>query len=322
MNIDLVEAILSGNHRAAARLMRLLDDGAPLAQEAMARLFPHTGKAYILGITGNPGSGKSSLVNGMITRFRAQGHSVGCIAIDPTSPFSGGAILGDRVRMQEHANDPDVFIRSVATRGHLGGLSRSTPGLVQIMDAMGFDIVIVETVGVGQAEVDIVRFADTSLVVLVPGLGDDVQAEKAGLMEIADIFVLNKSDRPGLKRLQREVRTMLSIHRAALGEETFRPQIIPTSVTTNEGLNDLMDAIKNHRQYLAELPDQHGRRHQRNAHLLRAITRTEIEHLIESATSSPRFESLVNQIQRAEIDPYHASQELLTALFAPNEEDR
>lgn len=314
MTSPLTQSILEGNIRAAARLMRLLDDGASSARKTMAELFPHTGKAFILGITGNPGSGKSSLVNRLIGRYRAQGLTVGCVAIDPTSPFSGGAILGDRVRMQQHAGDPGVFIRSVATRGHLGGLSRSTPGLVQIMDAMGYDVVIIETVGVGQDEVDIVRFADTSLVVLVPGLGDDIQAEKAGLMEIADVFVLNKSDRPGIERLQREIRAMLSIHRSAASDDVFRPQIIKTSATAGDGVDELIAAIDAHREHLLTLPNQEGRLRRRQSHMIRAIARTELELLFAHRTSSEAFERLVDDVHAGVLDPYSAAARLTRGL--------
>ena len=314
MTSPLTRSILEGNIRSAARLMRLLDDGSPSARASMAELFPHTGKAFILGITGNPGSGKSSLVNHLISAFRAQNLTVGCVAVDPTSPFSGGAILGDRVRMQQHSSDPGVFIRSVATRGHMGGLSRSTPALVQVMDAMGYDVVIIETVGVGQDEVDIVRFADTSLVVLVPGLGDDVQAEKAGLMEIADIFVLNKADRPGVDRLQREIRAMLSIHRASTTAEVALPRLIKTSATNGQGLPDLMEAIDAHRDYLHSLPDQDQRLRRRQAHLIRAIARTELELLFARHTTSEPFERLLDQVVSGQSDPYAAADTLTTWL--------
>lgn len=314
MTNDLAEEILKGNYRAAARLMRLLDDGSSLAREAMATLFPHTGGAFILGITGNPGSGKSSLVNELIRRLRRKDLRVGCVAVDPTSPFSGGAILGDRVRMQEHSGDPGVFIRSVATRGHLGGLSRSTPGLVQVMDAMGFDVIIIETVGVGQDEIDIVRFADTSLVVLVPGLGDDIQAEKAGLMEIADIFVLNKSDRPGIDRLHREVRSMLSIHRSAGSTREFHPEIIKTSVTRGEGLDELMIAIEAHQLHLESLPDQLSRKRDRQNHLVRAIARTELEFLFSKGTEAPEFQELISQVHQGTLDPYKAAHLFINSL--------
>ena len=310
MSGDLLPRILNGETRAAARLMRLVDDGAPRAREIMSALFPHTGNAYILGVTGNPGSGKSTLVNQLISRFRRQDLTVGCVAVDPTSPFSGGAILGDRVRMQDHATDDGVFIRSVATRGHMGGLSRSTPAMVQVMDAMGFDVVIIETVGVGQDEVEIVQFADTSLVVLVPGLGDDIQADKAGLLEIADIFVLNKADRPGIKRLNREIRAMLNLHRVADGEdEPYRPVICQTSAIADEGVDELIESIDAHRASLAS-GDPAVRRRKRHSHLVRAIARTELESLFALHTSSEKFQDLIDQVTSGTLDPYGAADEL------------
>lgn len=316
MKGDLSELILKGNTRAAARLMRLVDDGAPRAREELARLFPHTGQAFVLGVTGNPGAGKSTLVSRLIAKFRENGQTVGCVAVDPTSPFSGGAILGDRVRMQTHADDPGVFIRSVATRGHLGGLSRSTPAMVQVMDAMGFDVVIIETVGVGQAEVEIVQFADVNLVLLVPGLGDDIQAEKAGLMEIADIFVLNKADRPGIQRLHREVRTMLNLYRASLnGEAVPRPDLIQTSATEDTGLDELFEAISTRRRQAENSADQAQLRRRRYAHLMRAILRTELESRLKNLASSPQFQETIALVAAGQLDPYSGADELLHALF-------
>ncbi|HEY6002023.1 MAG TPA: methylmalonyl Co-A mutase-associated GTPase MeaB [Anaeromyxobacter sp.] len=213
----LAERVLSGDVRAAARLMRDLDDRLPEAEEALRTLFPRTGRAYVVGLTGAPGTGKSSLTDRLIAHYRAAGKSVGVVAIDPTSPFSGGAILGDRIRMQDHALDPGVFIRSLATRGHLGGLSRSTSDVVQVLDAMGKDLVIVETVGVGQDEIEVASFAHTVVVVAVPGLGDDVQAIKAGVLEIADVFAVNKADREGADRTMRDLQMMLELRRTVAG---------------------------------------------------------------------------------------------------------
>jgi LAO/AO transport system kinase len=207
----LVAGVRAGDRRAGARLMRALDDERPAAREALRALFPATGRAYRLGLTGNPGAGKSTLADQLVGAYRARGLRVGVVAVDPTSPFSGGAILGDRIRMQRHALDPDVFIRSLATRGALGGLSRSTGDVVDVLDAMGHDVVLIETVGVGQDEVDVLRLADTALVVTVPGLGDDVQAIKAGLLEIADVLVVNKADREGASRTVRDLETMLGL---------------------------------------------------------------------------------------------------------------
>lgn len=316
MNDSLSEEILDGNRRAAARLMRLLDDRSPDAPDVLAELFPHTGNSYILGVTGNPGSGKSTLVNQLIGAFRDRGKTVGCIAVDPTSPFSGGAILGDRVRMQDHADDDGVFIRSVATRGHLGGLSRSTPAMVQVLDAMNYDVVIVETVGVGQDEVEIVRLADTSLVVLVPGLGDDIQADKAGLMEIADIFVLNKSDLPGSDRLRREIQTMLALHRVTESgdDDAGRPPIISTTATSGDGVDELLSAVNDHRSHIEHSGDGLPRSHRRCAHLIRAIARTELDCLFEEIGTSDQFETLVDEVVDGQTDPYTAAERLVRQL--------
>jgi len=206
-----IAKILAGDVAEAARLIRDLDDRRPAALAAVKALFPHTGKAYVVGVTGNPGAGKSTLVDALIAHYRAAGETVGVIAIDPSSPFSGGALLGDRVRMQEHATDPDVFIRSMATRGHLGGMALAAPEAVRILEAAGFDLVIVETVGVGQAEVDVAAATDTAVVVLAPGLGDAVQMAKAGILEVADVFIVNKSDRDGAAAVVRELRQMLHL---------------------------------------------------------------------------------------------------------------
>lgn len=306
---ELDRRILDGETRAAARLMRLIDDNARQARQFLSNLQPHTGTAFILGITGNPGSGKSTLVNQLIHRFRQRGETVGCIAIDPTSPFSGGAILGDRVRMQDHADDEGVFIRSVATRGHLGGLSRSTPAMVQVMDAMGFDLILVETVGVGQDEIEIVGLADTNLVVLVPGLGDDIQAEKAGLLEIADIFVLNKSDLPGKNRLRREIRTMLSLHRATDGDESM-PAIQPTIATSGHGVDELLESIDERRAAVENPRNNDTRRKKRCTQLIRAIARSELDRAFNEAVDSRRFQALVEQVLQGSTDPYSAAEKL------------
>src|SRR5512133_3400467 len=209
----IAQRVLDGDVRAAARLMRDLDDGLPSATESLRALFPRTGRAYVIGLTGSPGAGKSSLTDRLVAHYRAAGKTVGVVAVDPTSPFTGGAILGDRIRMQDHALDPGVFIRSMATRGNLGGLSRATAGVVAVMDAMGKDVVVVETVGVGQDEIEVAALAHTVVVVAVPGLGDDVQAIKAGVLEIADVFAVNKADRDGADRTVRDLQTMLELRR-------------------------------------------------------------------------------------------------------------
>ncbi len=245
---ELAARVVAGDVRAAARLMRDLDDRRPEAIAVLKALFAHTGRAYIVGVTGNPGSGKSTVVDALISHYRAGGERVGVVAVDPTSPFSGGAILGDRIRMQRHATDPGVFIRSLATRGHLGGLSRSTFDVVTVLDAMGFDRVLVETVGVGQDEVDVMKAAHTSVVVTVPGLGDDIQAIKAGILEIADVLVVNKADREGADRAERDLMHMLDLR--APGErkdvEIVRT-IANRGLAAGSGMVELAAAIAAHR---------------------------------------------------------------------------
>jgi LAO/AO transport system kinase len=244
--IDL-QPILAGDIRSAARLMRDLDDRRPDAMAALKALFAHTGKAYVVGITGNPGAGKSTVVDALISHYRAAGGKVGVVAVDPTSPFSGGAILGDRIRMQRHALDPGVFIRSVATRGHLGGLSRSTFDIVHVLDAMGFERVIVETVGVGQDEVDVMRAAHTTVVVTVPGLGDDIQAIKSGLLEVADVLVVNKADREGADRTERDLMHMLDLRAADRKDVQIVRTIATRGTADGSGITELAAAVEAHR---------------------------------------------------------------------------
>ena len=245
---ELLARIVAGDIRIAARLMREVDDRSPEARTALKALYPHTGRGYIVGITGNPGAGKSTVVDALIARYRAAGERVGVVCIDPTSPFSGGAILGDRIRMQRHFTDDGVFIRSVATRGHLGGLSRSTFDIVAVLDAMGYQRILIETVGVGQDEVDVMKAAHTSVVVTVPGLGDDIQAIKAGILEIADVLCINKADREGADRAERDLLHMLDLR--ADGERK-QVEILRTianrNVGTGSGIGELAEAIDRHR---------------------------------------------------------------------------
>ncbi len=241
---ELAERIRAGDIRALARAATLIESRAPQFDALMSELFPHTGRAPILGITGAPGSGKSTLVDQVTAAYRASGKTVGVVAVDPSSPYSGGAILGDRIRMQRHSGDPGVFIRSMATRGSMGGLARATTDLALLFDAAGRDVVIVETVGVGQDEVDVARLADVTLVVLVPGSGDDVQAIKAGIMEIADVFVLNKADLPGAAKLEREIRADLTLaHRP----DGWTPEVIRTVASDGQGIAELIDAANRYR---------------------------------------------------------------------------
>src|SRR5258706_1488355 len=242
-----IDAILAGEVRTAARLMRDLDDRRPGALAALKALFPHTGKAYLVGITGNPGAGKSTVVDALIAHYREAGEKVGVVCVDPTSPFSGGAILGDRIRMQRHALDPGVFIRSLATRGHLGGLSRSTFDVVHVLDAMGFERILLETVGVGQDEVEVMKAAHTTLVVTVPGLGDDIQAIKAGLLQVADVLVVNKADREGADRTERDLMHMLDLRSGDRKDVTIIRTIATRGTAADSGIADLAGAVEAHR---------------------------------------------------------------------------
>ncbi len=243
-----IEPILRGDVRTAARLMRDLDDRRPAALSMLKALFPHTGKAYLVGVTGNPGAGKSTVVDALIAHYRAQGDKVGVVCVDPTSPFSGGAILGDRIRMQRHALDPDVFIRSLATRGHLGGLSRSTFDVAHVLDAMGFSRILIETVGVGQDEVDVMKAAHTTVVVTVPGLGDDIQAIKSGLLEVADVLVVNKSDREGADRTERDLMHMLDLRAHGERKEVEIVRTVATrGIAEGSGIRELAVAVEAHR---------------------------------------------------------------------------
>ncbi len=248
--MDIVEQIISGDVRATARLLRDIDDEIPTSKEILKELYPHTGKAYVIGFTGSPGVGKSTLVDQMAILYRKEGKTVGILAVDPTSPFSGGAILGDRIRMQRHFLDAGVFIRSLATRGHFGGLTRSTNDMVNVLDAMGKDIIIVETVGVGQDEVEIANSAHSTVLVTVPGMGDDIQAIKAGIMEIGNIFVVNKADREGSRKTIRELRNMIEIGCRRGGSNGWEPPIIETEALKSRGMEELHGAIEKHRSYL------------------------------------------------------------------------
>jgi LAO/AO transport system kinase len=298
----LVDAVLKGDVRAGARLMRDLDDGRPGALDALRALYSHTGRAFVLGVTGNPGAGKSTVVDALIGQYRRAGKRVGVVAVDPTSPFSGGAILGDRIRMQRHATDDGVFIRSLATRGHLGGLSRSTGDVVLVLDAMGYDVVIVETVGVGQDEVDVVTQTETAVVVTVPGLGDDIQAIKAGILEIADVLVVNKADRDGADRTVRDLIGMLEL-RAPGTEEV---EIVRTVATTAEGIPELIAAVDRHR----ERTRQEGgaastRRMERATAEVRAVLMDRARSDADRGIAAAR--ATLEKVARRELDPYTAA---------------
>jgi LAO/AO transport system kinase len=297
----LSERVLAGDPRAIARAISLIEDESPAGAELVRRIFPSTGKAYLIGVTGPPGAGKSTLVDRMTTEIRKTGRTIGVVAVDPTSPYTGGAILGDRVRMQAHAGDSGVFIRSMATRGHLGGLARETGEAAMVLDAAGKDVVIIETVGVGQDEVDIVRSADISIVTVVPGAGDEVQALKAGIMEIADIFVVNKADRDGADRTVNSIEAMLTLHTFADGE--WRPPIMKTEATTGRGVPELIDMIEKFKTHTAA--ERGSRRRARAEWRLRELLGQRfMRHVEQHVLRAGEFDELLNRIAARETDPY------------------
>jgi len=310
MNGGLAKRILEGDIRAASRLMRDIDDRIPSALDALKELYPKTGKAYILGITGPPGSGKSTIVDKMVDIFRKEGKSVGIVAVDPTSPFTGGAILGDRIRMQRHATDEGVFIRSLATRGCLGGLSRSTQDIVNVMDAMGKDIVLVETVGVGQDEVEIVNTAHTSIVVLVPGLGDDIQAIKAGIIEIGDIFVINKCEREGADKVERDLRMVLEMGRKR--EDRWEPTIFKTEAILGKGIFELVYGIYRHKQALEQSQTLERKLRERTKATFLEILESEVmAHFVEKMEKEGKWESLIEDLMKRRTDPYSVVERMI-----------
>ncbi len=301
--------ICSGDVRAIARAITAIEDHDPQAEELLKQIFPSTGRAHVIGVTGAPGTGKSTLVDRLAAHYRRAGEQVGIIAVDPTSPYTGGAILGDRIRMQGHASDAGIFIRSMATRGSLGGLARATGDVALILDAAGKQHVLVETVGVGQDEVDIVRLADCTLVLLVPGMGDDVQNMKAGLMEIADIFVLNKSDREGVDRLETQLEAMLELAREPNG---WKPKIVRTVATENKGVDELAAAIAEYREHFKRSADRQSKQVER---WKRRLVTLAGELFLERAVAGPQgvaaLDALAREVADRKKDPYAAVHELL-----------
>jgi LAO/AO transport system kinase len=308
----LADDVRAGDPRAIARAISLVEDETPRGTALVAALFRQTGRAYLVGVTGPPGAGKSTLVDRLITEIRRSSLTVGVIAVDPTSPFTGGALLGDRVRMSTHVADPGVFIRSMATRGHLGGLARATSDAALILDAAGKDIILIETVGVGQDEVEIVGTADVSLVLLVPGAGDDVQAIKAGIMEIADIFVVNKADREGADRVVQSVASNLSL--VAFGPDQWRPPIVKTEATTGTGVDTLWAEVGRFRAHSAG--DRVSRRRARHEARLRGLLAHQFLRHLDEVLRPDEWRALIDRIAARDIDPYSAAADIMNRTVA------
>ncbi|MDP6178479.1 MAG: methylmalonyl Co-A mutase-associated GTPase MeaB [Desulfatiglandales bacterium] len=301
-----VEKVIAGDVRAVARLIRDIDDGIPEARETLKALYPHTGKAFVIGITGAPGVGKSTLVDQMVSHLRKKGETVGVLAIDPTSPFTGGAILGDRIRMQRHSLDGDVFIRSMATRGHFGGITFSTRSAIDVLDAMGKDFIIVETVGVGQDEVDVVKMAHTTVVVVIPGMGDDIQAIKAGILEVGDIFLVNKADRDGAEKTLSDLQLMIDMDQKKYKGGRWKPPILLAEAVFDKGVTEFLVEIEKHRAYLI---DSSGSLHIRDKGKVREeladiIKNRLIQEVFNQLIETGEFEKAVESILKGKTDPY------------------
>lgn len=307
--VALFDAALSGDRAALARLLSAVERGGPDARHVGRLAFPRSGQAYTVGLTGAPGAGKSTLTDGLIAAVRATGSEVGVLAVDPSSPYSGGAILGDRVRMQDHALDPGVFIRSMATRGHLGGLSLATREAIRMIDAVGIPLVLVETVGVGQVEVEIAGAADTTVVVVNPGWGDSVQANKAGLLEIADLFVINKADRPGVRETEGDLRRMLEMSQL----EGWTPPVVRSVAATGHGVDEVWSAVQEHRLYLEKSGRLESRRQHRLEEELREIVLRRLEVQAWSRLQGGRYQALIADLRSRRTDPYSAAEELTEA---------
>ncbi|MFC1421563.1 methylmalonyl Co-A mutase-associated GTPase MeaB [Streptacidiphilus cavernicola] len=307
----LVEQAREGRPRAVARLISLVERADPQLREVMAVLAPLTGNAYVVGLTGSPGVGKSTSTSALVRAYRQAGKRVGVLAVDPSSPFSGGALLGDRVRMQDHATDPGVYIRSMATRGHLGGLAWAAPQAIRVMDAAGCDVVLVETVGVGQSEVEVAAQADTTVVLLAPGMGDGIQAAKAGILEIGDVYVVNKADRDGADATARELNHMLGLGEAREAG-AWRPPIVKTVAAKGEGVDELIAALEKHRGWM----DEHGhlavRRRRRAAQEIQTLAITTLRHRV----AQNQLDALAERVACGELDPYTAADHLVAAVTA------
>lgn len=317
---DLLAGLRAGNPRSVARVLSLVENGSPALRTLTQELSSATGRARVWGLTGSPGVGKSTTTTALIAALRAAGQSVGVLAVDPSSPFSGGALLGDRIRMQEHSGDPGVFIRSMASRGHLGGLAAATAQAVRVFDAAGFDVVLVETVGVGQAEVEIASLADSTVVLLAPGMGDGIQAAKAGLLEVADVFAVNKADRPGADETARDLRQMLSM--ASRPPGGWRPPVVKVVAVQRTGIDELLTALDNHSAWLASSGEGPRRRRARAAREIEALVVAAVRAsagvpIGGHAGGGPVFDELAGRVAVGELDPYTAADVLLATPGAP-----
>jgi LAO/AO transport system kinase len=309
---ELVEKARSGDARSVARLISLVEDASPLLREVMAGLAPYAGHSHIIGITGSPGVGKSTSTAALVTALRHQDKRVGVLAVDPSSPFSGGALLGDRVRMQDHALDKEVYIRSMASRGHLGGLSWATPQALRVLEAAGCDVILIETVGVGQSEVEIAAMADTTLVLIAPGMGDGIQAAKAGILEIGDVYVINKADRDGADQVRRDLRSMLAL--AERPDGAWRPEIVKTVASKGEGIDDLVAALDKHLEHLSSSGELSRRRLRRARDEIEAIAVTALREQWRGVHENAALDELAAEVVAGESDPYAAADLLLESL--------
>ncbi|HZZ47237.1 MAG TPA: methylmalonyl Co-A mutase-associated GTPase MeaB [Pseudonocardia sp.] len=313
---ELVSRAAEGQQRAVARLISMVEDASPRLREVAEALAPATGRAQVVGITGPPGVGKSTTTSALVTELRKQGKRVGVLAVDPSSPFSGGALLGDRVRMQDHATDSGVFIRSMATRGHLGGLSWATPQALRVLDAAGCDLVLIETVGVGQSEIDVVSLADSTVVLLAPGMGDGIQAAKAGILEVADVFVVNKADRDGAGQTARDLRHMLSLGEDRPGDDTWKPPIIKTVAARSEGIGELAAALDDHREWLNRTGERDRRRQERAESEIESIALAQLRSRMGDLRGRAALPELAKRVVAGELDSYSAADELVDTVSA------
>jgi LAO/AO transport system kinase len=311
---ELVERAREGDPRAVARLISHVENASPALREVAEALAPHTGSARIVGLTGSPGVGKSTTTTALVRAYREDGLRVGVLAVDPSSPFSGGALLGDRVRMQEHATDPGVFIRSMASRGHLGGLSWAAPQALRVLDGAGCEVILVETVGVGQAEVEVASLADTTIVLLAPGMGDGIQAAKAGILEVADVFVVNKADRDGADATVRDLRNMLGLGGRHSEPGAWRPPIVKTVASRGDGTRDVLAAVDKHRAWMTEHGELARRRERRAAAEIEAIALAALRERIGDLRGGTALDALAARVATGTLDPYRAADELLASL--------